>query len=65
MSKVHNNAPVLEVRNVSKSFGKVQALKNVSMEVFKGEVVGLLGDNGDGKSSLIKIISGNHHAVEG
>jgi len=65
MSKVHNNAPVLEVRNVSKSFGKIQALKNVNMEVFQGEVVGLLGDNGAGKSTLIKIISGNYHADEG
>jgi D-xylose transport system ATP-binding protein len=65
MSKVHNNAPVLEVKNVSKSFGKIQALKNVSMEIFQGEVVGLLGDNGAGKSTLIKIISGNYHADKG
>ena len=65
MSNVHNDAPVLEVRNVSKSFGKIQALKNVSMEVFPGEVVGLLGDNGAGKSTLIKIISGNYHADKG
>jgi D-xylose transport system ATP-binding protein len=65
MSKVHNNAPVLEVKNMSKSFGKIQALKNVNMEVFQGEVVGLLGDNGAGKSTLIKIIAGNYHADEG
>ena len=65
MSKVHKNAPVLEIRNVSKNFGKIQALKNVSMEVFPGEVVGLLGDNGAGKSTLIKIISGNYQADEG
>ena len=65
MSTAYNNAPVLEVRNVSKSFGKVQALNNVSMEVFQGEVVGLLGDNGAGKSTLIKIISGNYHADKG
>ena len=65
MSEVHNNAPVLEVKNVSKSFGKVQALNNVSIEVFPGDVVGLLGDNGAGKSTLIKIISGNFHADEG
>ena len=65
MSKVHNNAAVLEVKNMSKSFGKIQALKNVNMEVFQGEVVGLLGDNGAGKSTLIKIIAGNYHADEG
>ena len=65
MSNVHKNTPVLEIRNVSKNFGKIQALKNVSMEVFPGEVVGLLGDNGAGKSTLIKIISGNYHADKG
>jgi len=51
--------PVLEVRNISKSFGHVQALDNVSMKIYKGDIVGLFGDNGAGKSTLIKIISGN------
>lgn len=57
--------PVLEVRNVSKSFGKVQALKNVSLNIYRGDVLGLLGDNGAGKSTLIKIIAGNYSADEG
>lgn len=57
--------PVLRVENVSKNFGNVQALKNVSLGVYPGEVLGLLGDNGAGKSTLIKIISGNFHADEG
>jgi D-xylose transport system ATP-binding protein len=65
MSDADNESPVLQVENVSKSFGKVQALKNVSMEVYSGDVVGLLGDNGAGKSTLIKIISGNYHKDEG
>lgn len=50
--------PVLEVRNVSKSYGHVTALKDVSCGFGAGEVVGLVGDNGAGKSTLVKILSG-------
>jgi simple sugar transport system ATP-binding protein len=50
--------PVLEARKVSKYFGHVVALENVSVHVHAGEVVCLLGDNGAGKSTLIKILSG-------
>lgn len=50
--------PLLEVRDVSKSFGAVQALKNANFQVFPGEVVALMGDNGAGKSTLIKTICG-------
>lgn len=63
--KSGENTPVLKVVNVSKSFGKVQALKNVSLDIYPGEVLGLLGDNGAGKSTLIKIIAGNFHADSG
>ena len=55
----------LELRNVSKSFGEVNALRNVSFQLGCNEVVGLLGDNGAGKSTLIKIVTGYHQPTEG
>jgi simple sugar transport system ATP-binding protein len=61
----HNGVPLLEVRHVSKFFGSVIALKDISMEVRAGEVTCVLGDNGAGKSSLIKILSGVHTYDEG
>jgi len=57
--------PIVEVRQVSKYFGTVIALKDVSMDLMPGEVMCLLGDNGAGKSTLIKILSGVHQADEG
>lgn len=56
---------VLELRNVSKSFGEVQSLQNINFYVQPNEVVGLLGDNGAGKSTLIKIITGYHRPDSG
>jgi simple sugar transport system ATP-binding protein len=52
---------ILEMRNISKTFGEVTALRQVDFAVARGEVVGLLGDNGAGKSTLIKIVTGYHH----
>jgi simple sugar transport system ATP-binding protein len=57
--------PLLEVRNVSKYFGNVNALKDVSVGVGAGEVTCVLGDNGAGKSTFIKILSGVHRHDEG
>ncbi|TCL64100.1 ATP-binding cassette domain-containing protein [Rhizobium sp. BK251] len=50
--------PLLEARNVSKAFGGVHAVENVSMSIMPGEVVALLGHNGAGKSTFIKMLSG-------
>ena len=53
-------APLVEVRNIHKWFGKVHAVDDVSFAVQKGEIVGLVGDNGAGKSTVIKVLSGYH-----
>jgi simple sugar transport system ATP-binding protein len=58
-------APLLEIDHVSKYFGNVIALKDVSAVVNEGEVTCVLGDNGAGKSTFIKILSGVHHEDEG
>ena len=56
---------LLEVRNVSKSFGAIHAVNDISWSVEPGEVVGLMGDNGAGKSTLVKLIAGNFPPTEG
>jgi len=60
-----SDTPVLEVQAVSKSFGHVHALQEISMSVYAGEVMCLLGDNGAGKSTLIKILAGVHRPGSG
>jgi simple sugar transport system ATP-binding protein len=60
-----SRSPRLELRHISKSFGGVRVLHDVSLRVEAGEVLGLLGDNGAGKSTLIKIITGVHRPDEG
>jgi simple sugar transport system ATP-binding protein len=65
MSAEAQGTPLVELQHVSKYFGTVIALKDVSMSVYPGEVMCLLGDNGAGKSTLIKIISGVHPPDEG
>jgi simple sugar transport system ATP-binding protein len=58
-------APIYEARGVSKSYGSVLALQDVSLAVHAGESVGLVGDNGAGKSTLVKVMSGVHQPDSG
>ena len=52
-------APVLATENITKSFGNISALRGVSFSARAGEVAAIVGDNGSGKSTFIKILSGN------
>jgi len=50
--------PLLQVTRLSKSFGGVQAIMNVSFELAKGEILGVIGPNGSGKTTLVNLITG-------
>ncbi|WP_136621390.1 MULTISPECIES: ATP-binding cassette domain-containing protein [Mesorhizobium] len=56
---------VLELTNISKHFGAIQAVNDVSLSIEPGQVVGLMGDNGAGKSTLVKMIAGNFRPSHG
>jgi simple sugar transport system ATP-binding protein len=56
---------VLRLKEISKNFGAIQALKGVSLTIEPGQVIGLMGDNGAGKSTLVKIIAGNFRPSHG
>jgi len=60
-----DQAPIIEMKNIEKHFGSVIALAGVSVDVFPGECHCLLGDNGAGKSTFIKTMSGVHKATKG
>ena len=52
------NEYVLEIKNLNKSYGKKQALTDVNLNLERGRIVGLLGPNGSGKTTMIKLING-------
>jgi D-xylose transport system ATP-binding protein len=57
--------PLVEMRDISISFGGIKAVDHVSIDLYPGEVVGLLGHNGAGKSTLIKVLAGAYQADHG
>ena len=56
---------MIRVENVSKNFNKTHALKNVSLEVNKGDIISLIGPSGSGKSTLLRCIHGLEHVDTG
>jgi len=57
--------PLVELRDIEKTFGRVQALSKINLKLYPGEIVSLVGDNGAGKSTLTKIIAGTEKADSG
>lgn len=60
-----STTPIIELRDITKSYGAFDALRGVNLSVASGEVTCVLGDNGAGKSTLIKILSGLHKQSSG
>lgn len=58
MKKLKSNKKFISLCNISKNFGKVKALKNISIDIESNKITAIVGDNGSGKSTLIKILSG-------
>ena len=65
MTTQNTGTPLVEMRDISIAFGGIKAVDHVTVDLYPGEVVGLLGHNGAGKSSLIKCLSGAYHADSG
>lgn len=64
-ARYQGGTPLVELKDISISFGGIQAVDHVSLDLYPGEVVGLLGHNGAGKSTLIKILAGAYKADSG
>src|SRR5438309_7312474 len=65
MSTSTNGEPLLEVKDVETFYGSIQALKGISLQVFEGEIVTLIGANGAGKSTTLRSINGLNHPRRG
>ena len=57
--------PLLRLINVKKSFGEVQAIEHVNLEIHRNSVIGLVGGNGAGKTTLLRLMSGVYRPTEG
>ena len=62
---MNHRIPILQLQNIHKSFGRIEVLRNVSLDLFQGEIHALAGENGAGKSTLMKIIGGIHRPSSG
>ena len=62
---MNEQIPIIQMRDIFKSFGGVHALKGVQLSIYPGEVHAILGENGAGKSTLIKTITGVHQPDSG
>jgi len=60
-----DRTPIISLRGITKHFGGLYAIREVDLDIYRGEILALIGDNGAGKSTLIKIISGAYTADEG
>src|SRR3954454_13754483 len=65
MTDKHDSTPILSLRRIGKSYGAVVAVRDVDLDLHAGEVLAVCGDNGAGKSSLIKVISGAEEPTSG
>ena len=62
---MRNNTPILEVRDLLKTFGAVVAAKDINVDISKGEVVGIIGANGAGKTCFVNMVTGYLAPTEG
>ena len=65
LATIPTQTPLVGLKGVSKTFGGIRALDDVSLDLYDRDVVGLVGDNGAGKSTLVKILSGAHEPTDG
>ena len=60
-----SRTPAVSMRNITKTFGTITANKNVDLDIYRGEILSLLGENGSGKTTLMNMLSGIYFPDEG